>query len=166
MKKFLDFTQVSEESLDYVFELELLAAGITGFTNTFPKVYLLGGLSLIRRSDHYLVEGLIPLSVFEIVYPEWEGSIIPGGKRGPVGLVNNTIYFTSEWKQVIAQDKYDEISKLFHADPVILAKFHPITASVEPSQVGKGYIKGCEIYTVEGLRCFISTIKLDQVLNA
>lgn len=157
--KFINYTQISEEAIDYVFELELFAAGITGFTNTFPEVKLLNGLTVTRRPDHYLVKGLIPLSVFEKVYPEWKESIIPGGKRGPVGLVNNAVYLTPEGKQVIPQHKFDEISKTFDADPTVLARFHPHAPLIEPSQVGKGYIKSCEIYTVEALRRFISAIK-------
>lgn len=164
--KFRNLRPLDDDLRNYIFELEMIDAGLKGynfFTKRFPVVSLVinnYAIKFERKVDYYDINSQIPLEVFEKIYSdEWKEEIIPGGKRGPKGLLQNTVYFDSNGARIVSQADYDKIVKIIgpHTSPIELIRSAP--PSGDFSEIGVGYIKDCEIYTVEALHNFVSILK-------
>jgi hypothetical protein len=171
--KFIDYRQVSEEAVDYVFELEMIALRLKEpdfIKKRFPVASLLIAgiaITLTRNIDYYFIRGRIPLNTFEEICSDgWKEEIIPGGKRGPQGNSANAVYFDADGKKIVTQADFDKIKETVGNHSQWLKLIHPVPSREEFSNFGTGYILDCEIYSLEGLQHFISAIKLDQVLSA
>lgn len=162
--KFHDLSSMPDVDKDYVFRLELLSAGLDGRLIFPPELFLVAywktrgvPIKFIRKRDRYWIEGLIPLEVFKLIYNDsWMKDIIPGGERGPRGLSANTIFYDSDGRRLVSQSVYREAEIILDLNDPFLEKFRLVPSGISYSEIGTGYVKDCEILSIEALRHFVS----------
>lgn len=165
--KFRGLIHLDDNYKDYIFRLEMIAAGLEDPLFSKPEFlafrWVVKNLEVkfTRKFNYYLIDCLIPLEVFRILYSdEWKEEIIPGGKYGLQGLLPNTIFFDSDGKRIISQADFDKIGNLLGLHNEALKQLHPAPPSVvDFSQIGEGYVKNCEILSIEAMQHFVSVLK-------